>query len=241
MGKRIISQRRGRGTHTYKSPSFRFRGGVRSRRYDEAEKKSLIKGKIVDLVHCPGHSAPLAKIKYENGEEILVSAPVDVKVNDEISSGYSALPETGCCLPLKNIPDGALVYNIESKPGDGGKFVRASGVAAKVVSHMEDRVIVKLPSKKSKSFNVDCRAVIGVIAGGGRRDKPFVKAGKRYHLMRARGKLYPKTSGVAMNAVDHPFGSGRGRHAGKCTIAPRNAPPGRKVGMIRAKKTGRGK
>ena len=241
MGKRIIQQRRGRGTHTYRSPSFNFKGAVRHRKYDDGEKKSVIKGKIIDFVHCPGHSAPLARIKYENKEEVLISAPMGVKVNDEVSSGLSASADVGCCLPLKNIPDGALIYNIELKPGDGGRFVRASGVAAKIISHMEDKVVVKLPSKKNKIFNINCRAVIGTIAGGGRREKPFIKAGRKHHAMRAKGKLYPKTSGVAMNAVDHPFGSGRGRHAGKCTVAPKHAPPGRKVGMIRARKTGRGK
>jgi len=98
-----------------------------------------------------------------------------------------------------------------------------------------------LPSKKQKSFLPECRATIGIISGSGKKEKPFVKAGTRHHLMRAKGKLYPRTSGVAMNAVDHPFGSGRGRHIGKSQIAPRFAPPGRKVGMIRARRTGRRK
>jgi len=82
-------------------------------------------------------------------------------------------------------------------------------------------------------------ATIGIVAGGGRTDKPFVKAGNRWHAMRARGKLYPITSAVAKNAVDHPFGSGRGRHMGKPSVPPRFAPPGRKVGQIHAKRTGR--
>ena len=96
-----------------------------------------------------------------------------------------------------------------------------------------------MPSKKQKQFHPNCRATVGVIAGSGKGEKPILKAGKRHHMMKARNKLYPQTSGVAMNAVDHPFGSGRGRHKGKPTIAPRFAPPGRKVGMIRARRTGR--
>ena len=102
-------------------------------------------------------------------------------------------------------------------------------------------ITVELPSKKQKTFLPDCRATIGVIAGSGKQEKPFVKAGTRYHAMKAKGKLYPRTSGVAMNAVDHPFGSGRGRHMGKSQIPPRFASPGRKVGMIRARRTGRRK
>ena len=80
---------------------------------------------------------------------------------------------------------------------------------------------------------------LGKIAGSGKKEKPLVKAGKKYHIMKAKGKLYPRTSGVAMNAVDHPFGSGRGRHAGKPLTAPRFAPPGRNVGKIKAKRTGK--
>jgi large subunit ribosomal protein L2 len=241
MGKRIIQQRRGRGTFTYKSPSHRFKGTLKLRKYDDIEKNNFIKGKVIDIIHCPGHSAPLAKIKYENKEIILVAAPLNIRVNDKVFSGTNAPFGLGNILPLKNVPDGAFVYNIEAKPGDGGRFVRASGVSAKVLSRTDSDVIVELPSKKKKVFNMNCRAIVGEIAGGGRKEKPFVKAGKRFHAMRSKGKLYPKTSGVAMNAVDHPFGSGRGRHAGKPTIAPRFAPPGRNVGMLRAKKTGKGK
>jgi len=241
MGKRIIQQRRGRGTLTYRSPSHNFKGTLKLRKYDDVEKNKSIKGEIIELMHCPGHSAPLAKIKYENGETILIAAPMKIKVNDEVFSGVNAPFGIGNILPLKNIPDGSMVYNIEAKPGDGGKFVKSSGVSAKILSRVDSNVVVQLPSKKKKMFNINCRAIVGEIAGGGRKEKPFVKAGKRFHAMRARGKLYPQTSGVAMNAVDHPFGSGRGRHAGKPTIAPRFAPPGRKVGMLKAKKTGRGK
>ena len=239
MGKRIITQRRGRGTFTYKSFSHRYKGAIKHRKYDEAEKGSVVNGKVVDLINCPGHSAPLAKIKYESGEEILISAPLNMKLHDTVASGAKATLKIGNTLPLRNVPEGTNVYNIESNPGDGGKFVRTSGGVATVVSQMGDKTVVKLPSKKQKVFSSDCRAIIGLIAGSGRKDKPMAKAGKNYHAMRARNKLYPRTSGVAMNAVDHPFGSGRGRHVGKSKIPPIGAPPGRNVGLIRAKRTGR--
>ncbi|MBL7100869.1 MAG: 50S ribosomal protein L2 [Nanoarchaeota archaeon] len=241
MGKRIITQRRGRGTFTYKSFSHRYKGAIKHRKYDEVEKSSIVKGKVIDLIHCPGHSAPLAKIKYDNGEDILTSAPLNMKVNDVIASGAKAPLKTGNTLPLRSIPEGTNVYNIESNPGDGGKFVKVSGGIATVISQMSDKTIVKLPSKKQKIFNSDCRATVGAIAGSGKKDKPMAKAGKNYHAMRARNKLYPRTSGVAMNAVDHPFGSGRGRHVGKPKTPPRGAPPGRNVGLIRSRRTGRKK
>ncbi len=239
MGKRIITQRRGRGTFTYRAHSHRWKGEIKHRKYDDIEKKTMAEGRVMDLIHCPGHSAPVAIVRYEPGDDVMMAAPHNMRVNDKVISGATAPFGNGNTLPLKNIPEGTEIFNIESKPGDGGKFVRASGGTAKILGKSGDKIIVRLPSKKQKLFDAECRATIGVIAGGGRTDKPFVKAGKRWHAMHARGKLYPRTSAVAMNAVDHPFGSGRGRHVGKSKIPPRNAPPGRNVGLIRARRTGR--
>ena len=104
---------------------------------------------------------------------------------------------------------------------------------------MGDKVSVLMPSKRQKLFNGNCRATIGRVAGGGRTEKPFVKAGNKMHAMRARGKLFPVTSAVAVNANEHPFGCGRGRHVGKPKNAPKHAPPGRKVGIQYSRRTGR--
>lgn len=239
MGKQLITQRRGRGTSTYRAPSHRYYGKIQYRAYDDAEKNSVVYGTVQDLIDCPGHMAPLAKIKYDTKEEVLLSAPLNVKVGDVVASGASAPVQTGNVLPLKNIPEGTAIYNLECRPGDGGKLVRTAGVCARVVGKVGEGIIVKLPSRKQKTLLGECRATIGTIAGDGRTEKPFLKAGKRMHAMRARNKLYPQTSGVAMNAVDHPFGSGRGRHVGKPKTAPRWAPAGRNVGLIRSKRTGR--
>ncbi len=241
MGKRLITQRRGRGTHTYKSPSHRYKGSIKHRNFDEVEKTGIITGKIVDIIHCPGHNAPLAKVRFENRETITIAAPEKIKVNDTVASGFKAPAKKGNTLPLRNIPDGSLVYNIESRPGDGGKLVRSSGAFARVVGHVGSSATIILPSKKQKVIDDRCRATIGIVAGGSRKEKPFLKAGKKMAAMRARNKLYPRTSGVAMNAVDHPFGSGRGRNIGKPKTPPRYAPPARNVGQIRARRTGKKK
>lgn len=241
MGKRIIAQARGKGSPTYRAHSFRWLADVKHRAYDGNEKTSSMPGKIVDILHSSGHSAPIAKVQYENGETGYIFAPLNVRVNDVVAAGFNASIKPGNTLPLIKIPEGTEIYNVECKPSDGGVFARASGVTAKVISSSPDGVIVMLPSKKEKKFDPMCRATVGVIAGSGRTEKPFVKAGKRHHLMRARGKLYPRTSGVAMNAVDHPFGCGRGRHVGKPKTPSRFAPPGRKVGLIGAHRTGRTK
>jgi len=234
MGKSLIQQKRGKGSSTYKAPSFRYKGRAAYGDYS----KEAVNGKIVDIINCPGHSAPLINVKYENGEEVLLQAPDGIKVGSEVVNGEETPIKTGNILPLKNIPEGTTVYNIEGSPGDGGKFVRSSGGFAKILSKMKERVVLLLPSKKEREFNPECRAAIGIIAGSGRTEKPFLKAGFRYHAMRARNKKYPKTSGVAMNAVSHPFGGSSTSSKGKAATVSRDAPPGRKVGKIAARRTG---
>lgn len=238
MGKRIVSQRRGRGTLTYRSHSFRHTSDVKYR-YDILDKNT--KAIIIDLIHCVGHTAPLALVKYEDGQKGYLLVADGIKVSDTVLFGPNIEIINGYVLPLKNIPVGTSVFNIEKVPGDGGRFVRAAGTNAKILVVEDKGILVQMPSKGKKLFNPNCRATIGLIAGSGRTEKPFVKAGNRWHKMKARGRLYPITSGVAMNATDHPFGSGRGRHPGKPTIAPRFAPPGRKVGKIRPSRTGKRK
>jgi len=237
MGKNLIQQKRGKASPTYRAPGFRYFGKVQYLKITD----KAIAGKIIDLIICPGHSAPLAKIKLENGEITLTLAPEGIKVGDNIKFGPGARIRKGNVLSLKDIPEGTSIYNIENNPGDGGKFVRGSGTFAKIIGKIGNKVVIRLPSNKQKLFREDCRASIGIIAGGGRPEKPFLKAGKRYHAMRAKNKLYPKVSGVSMNAVDHPFGGSSSHHKGKPTQSSRNAPPGRKVGKIAPRRTGRTK
>lgn len=234
MGKNLIQQRRGKGS-IFRAPSFRYVGkvGIRS--------ISNTKAKILDIIHCPGHSGPLIELMYEDKQKGYIIAPEGVKVGEFIHIGEEAQIKSGNIIQLKNIPEGTLIYNIEVKPGDGGKLVRAAGTFAKVVSKLPDRIVVELPSKKQKYFNPKCRAIIGVVAGGGKLEKPLLKAGNAYYKMRAKNRRWPKVSGTSMNAVAHPFGGSRSSHKGKINIAPRNAPPGRKVGKLRPKKTGRKK
>ena len=119
MGKNLIQQARGVGGPTYRAPSFRYKAHVKY-----SNKADV--GTIVDFIKCQGHSAPLAKIKYDNGEEGYLIAAEGSRVGDTITLSNTASPENGNTLMLKNIPVGASVFNIESKPGDGGKFVRST-------------------------------------------------------------------------------------------------------------------
>ena len=236
MGKNLIQQRRGKGTKTFRAPSFRYKAKAQ---YGSLSHQQRI-GKVVDIINCPGHTAPLAHIKYNNGEEIITIASEGIKVGEIVSCGNGFI-QPGNIMELKDIPEGAAIFNIESQPGDGGKFVRASGCFAKIVSKFKDKIVVLLPSNKQREFKLHCRASIGIIAGGGRKEKPFYKAGNKYKAMKARNKNYPRVSGVSMNAVDHPFGGSSSHSKGRPTQASRNAPPGRKVGMIAPRRTGRKK
>jgi large subunit ribosomal protein L2 len=131
-----------------------------------------------------------------------------------------------------------MICNVELSPGDGGKIARSSGTFLTVVAHTPDGTMVRLPSKKNRHLNDLCRATIGIVSGGGRIEKPFLKAGNMFHKKRAKGHKYPRNRGVAMVAAAHPYGSSK-RGARKVTTVSRHAPPGRKVGLIAARSTGR--
>lgn len=238
MGKSLIQQRRGKGSSVFRAPSHRYRG--KAIHVTLRADVPVVSGKVLDLVHCPGHSSPIAEVEFDK-EKVLMIAPEGIRVGDTISAGQEAKLRVGNILHLKNIPIGTDVYNIESQPGDGGKFVRSSGASARILSKMKGKVYIELPSKKQKEFHPNCRASIGVVAGAGRKEKPFYKAGRKYHAMKAKNKFYPSVTAQSMNAVDHPFGGSRSSRKGRPTIAPRFAPPGRKVGMLSPRRTGRKK
>jgi len=223
MGKHLRQQRRGRGfPGIYTSPSHRHIAPITLPTVEG-------EGLVTELLHAPGHSAPLARILFGK-VEILQFAPDGLATGQVVTSGRGAI-ERGNTLPLGQIPEGTLIHNIEAHPGDGGKMVRAAGTAALLVGHGA-RTVVRLPSGAFKEFHPTCRATIGVIAGGGRKDKPFYKAGKRIQAYRSLAKAPYKVSGVAMNPVDHPHGGGAHQHVGRPSTVSRNASPGRKVGRL---------
>ena len=220
MGKRLIPQRRARGGSHYRSPSHRHVDDIRIPHYEA-------QGTIKDLIQAPGRTCPLAVIDFE-GKKSYQLAVEGTRVGQKISLGGEVV-KAGNILTLANIPEGTLVHNVEGQPGDGGKFVKTAGSRGKVV-------VLTMPSGELKEFNPNCRAVIGVVAGGGRIDKPLGKAGKNYLTLRSRSVANKKTKGVAMNAVDHPNGGGSHPHVGGPNCHGRNAPPGQKAGFIAPKK-----
>jgi len=231
MGKRIIQQARGKGGPRYRvrRKTFIYKLG-----YPAEEGKAL----ALKLINSPIHTCPIVKIKLKD-KIFYIPAFQGIIEGQEITLGGEA--KEGNILRLKNIPAGTKIYSIELRPRDGGKLIRSSGSSAIITKKIPGKVAVLMPSKKEIWLNENCKAVMGIVAGQGRLEKPIMKAGKKYYMMKVKGgRVWPRTSAVKMNIVDHPFGSGRGKRI-KSKIAKRNVPPGAKVGHIRPSRTGRRK
>lgn len=231
MGKRIIPQRRGRGSTQFRSPSHRHLGKV-------SHPQLQGEGIVEDIIHSPGHTSPVAVVRFPE-KKVYMLACEGLKVNQKVSVGLDVV-EPGNTLDIGSMPEGTTVFNIEVKPGDGGKLVRAAGGYATIVAQGA-RTVVRLPSGRFKELNPKCRATVGIAAGAGHPEKPFAKAGKKYHAYRSRAKVHLKVRGVAMNPVDHPHGGGSHQHVGGPSTVSVHAPPGRKVGRLSRKRRRRRK
>uniref|UniRef100_A0A8B9ELJ1 Large ribosomal subunit protein uL2 n=1 Tax=Anser cygnoides TaxID=8845 RepID=A0A8B9ELJ1_ANSCY len=224
MGRVIRGQRKGAGS-VFRAHVKHRKGPAKLRAVDFAERHGYIKGIVKDIIHDPGRGAPLAKIafrdpyRFKKRTELFIAAE-GIHTGQFVYCGKKAQLNIGNVLPVGTMPEGTIVCCLEEKPGDRGKLARASGNYATVIS----------------SAN---RAVVGIVAGGGRIDKPILKAGRAYHKYKAKRNCWPRVRGVAMNPVEHPFGGGNHQHIGKPSTIRRDAPAGRKVGLIAARRTGR--
>jgi large subunit ribosomal protein L2 len=235
MGKRLKMQRRGKGSNAYTKLPNTFDIDVSY----TSDRKNVMIGEVVDIFNHTGHTAPLMELLYGDFSKGYLIAPEGIKVGDKIHINGSLL-ELGTVAELSQIPFGTPIYNVEASPGDGGKYIRSAGSSGILVSHEGDFATVQLPSKTSIVIRSACRAQLGIVAGGGMSEAPLVKAGKNFYINHAINKLWPRYRGVKSNPVDHPFG-GKQHHKGKSSMTSRNAPPGRKVGHIAARRVGRKK
>jgi large subunit ribosomal protein L2 len=229
LGKRTLVRRRGRGGKQFRAI---ITGKIAPTKYPNFEISELHNGIVMDLVHERGRDAPVAKIKFDDNNYYYVPATEGTAVGSKIEIGNGAKPVPKNILDLGTIPDGTVVCNIERHYGDGGKMIKAAGSSAIVFSHSIDSVKIKFPSGMILDMNPRCRAMIGIIAGGGKGEKPFLKAGNKAKFMQSRGRLYPVVRGIAQAAVYHPHGGGRHQHIGHPSSVGRNTPPGAKVGNI---------
>ena len=245
MGRTIRSQRKGRPNSVYRAHNFHRKAEAKYRTLDYSERHGYIRGIVVEIIHDPGRGAPLAKIQfrdaytYRTNTEYFLAAE-GMYTGQAIYCGNKATLNVGNVLPVSNIPEGTLVCNVEQRRGDKGLFARTSGSFSTIVAQSEDgkKTRIKLPSGIRKTIDSSARAMIGIIGGGGRNEKPFLKAGNKYWKFKAKRKCWPLVRGVAMNPVDHPHGGGNHQHLGGPSTVSRHKSPGRKVGLIAARRSG---
>jgi len=240
MGKHLRQQKAGKGSMAYRRPSHRFKSEATFRTYDDIEKQGRLNGEIAGFVDDPSRAPLLMDVVFDNKERRMLIAPEGAEKGGRIAVGAKAELQFGNALPLSEIPDGTPIYNIEVTPGDGGRLVRSAGGNATIVSRDGIWVTVLFPSKKSMAIDSRCRAQIGVVCGGGRLEAPLMTAGNAFYKFHALNRRWPGNRGVKMSAYNHPFG-GKQHHKGKSSCVSHGTPPGRKVGHIGARQTGRRK
>merc|ERR1711881_108444 len=243
MGRVIRNQRKSGGI--FKAHTASRIAPAKLRNLDFSEKHGYVRGLVKEIVHEPGRGAPLARVvfrdpyRYKLRTETFI-ATEGLSTGAFVFCGKKATLAVGNVLPLAQLPEGTIVCNVEEQAGDRGALARTSGNYATVIGHDNDsgRTRIRLPSGAKKSVSSLSRATIGIVAGGGRIDKPMLKAGRAFHAAKAKKNNFPKTRGVAMNPVDHPHGGGNHQHIGKASTINRHAVSGQKAGLIAARRTG---
>ena len=190
----------------------RHRGGGHKRHYriiDFKRDKTGIPARVATIEYDPNRSARIALLHYADGEKRYILAPLNLKVNDVVEAGPEADIQPGNALPLRNIPLGTHIHNIELRRGKGGQIVRSAGTYAQLMAKEDRYALIKLPSGEVRMVLLDCIATIGQLGNTQHENLSLGKAGRRRWLGRR-----PKVRGVAMNPVDHPMGGGEGRSSG---------------------------
>ena len=222
----IAKQSSSGGRNNYGRKTARHRGGGHKRRYrviDFRRVKDGVPAKVAAIEYDPNRNCRIALLHYYDGEKAYILAPRDVQVGDRLQSGQGSDIRPGNALPLRYIPVGTVVHNVELKPGGGGKMARSAGTSVQLVAKEGDFATLRLPSTEMRRVPIDCRATVGEV---GNAEAELVKIGK---AGRNRWKgVRPQTRGVAMNPVDHPHGGGEGKTSGgRHPVSPWGKPEGR--------------
>lgn len=205
----LISLDKSGGRNAHGKITVRHRGGGSKRKYriiDFKRNKDGIPGNVASIEYDPNRTANIALINYVDGEKRYIIAPNDLKVGDVIESGENADIKIGNSLPLKNIPVGTLIHNIELKAGKGGQLVRSAGNVAQLMGKEGDYANVRLPSGETRLIRLECRATIGQVGNIDHENITIGKAGRKRHM-----GIRPTVRGSVMNPNDHPHGGGEGR------------------------------
>ena len=214
------------GRNAYGRKTARHRGGGHKQQYriiDFTRKKDGVPATVATIEYDPNRNARIALLHYHDGEKRYIIAPRNVKVGDILQNGQGADIRVGNCLPMRYIPVGTTVHNVELKAGAGAKMARSAGSSVQLVAKEGDFATLRLPSTEMRRVPIDCRATIGEV---GNAEAELIKIGKAGRN-RWKGKR-PQTRGVAMNPVDHPLGGGEGKTSGgRHPVSPWGKPEGR--------------
>ncbi len=208
----VITRKKTGGRNCYGRVTSRGLGGghkQKIRLVDFQRKKHGLAAKVLAIEYDPRRTARLALLEYTDGEKSYILAPQGLKVGAQILSGPQALPEIGNCLPLRSVPVGLPIHNLELIPGQGSRIVRSAGTAASLMSRDEGYAVIRLPSGEIRRLNENCYATIGQVGNLEHENVVLGKAGRSRH----RGR-HPLSRGVAKNPVDHPMGGGAGKTSG---------------------------
>ena len=200
------------GRNAHGRITLRHRGGGHKRHYriiDFKRDKTGVPAKVAAIEYDPNRSSRIALLNYADGEKRYILAPVGLKVADIVESGPDADIKPGNTLPLKNIPLGTFIHNIELRTGKGGQIVRSAGTYAQLMAKEDRYALIKLPSGEVRMVLLNCKATIGQLGNVAHENISLGKAGRKRWLGRR-----PRVRGVAMNPVDHPMGGGEGRSSG---------------------------
>ena len=198
--------------------TVRHRGGGHKRRYrliDFRRNKDGIPARVAAIEYDPNRSARIALLHYVDGEKRYILAPVGLAVGDAVMSGDSAEIRPGNSLPLRRIPVGTIIHNVELKIGKGAQIVRSAGTSAQLMAKEGTNATVKLPSGEMRMVHQNCKATIGQVGNLDHENVSYGKAGRKRWLGRR-----PRVRGIAMNPVDHPLGGGEGRSKGNHPMSP---------------------
>jgi len=213
------------GRNSYGRKTARHRGGGHKRQYrliDFSRTKDGVTAKVAAIEYDPNRTCRIALLHYADGEKAYILAPKGLNVGDHVQSGQGADIKPGNALPLRYIPVGTTVHNVELRPGQGGKIGRSAGMAVQLVAKEGEFATVRLPSTEMRRVLIDCRATVGEVGNSEHELMKIGKAGRN----RWKG-VKPQTRGVAMNPVDHPLGGGEGRTSGgRPAVSPWGKPEG---------------
>ncbi len=215
----LATKKKNAGRNSYGRITVRHQGGGSRRKYriiDFKRNKDNMVATVIGIEYDPNRSSNIALIQYEDGEKAYILAPVGLTEGDKVVSGSNADIKVGNCLPIANIPVGTMIHNVELRPGQGGKLVRAAGQEAQLMAKEGRYAHLRLPSGEMRLILVTCRATIGTVGNTDHENIKLGKAGKSRHL-----GIRPTVRGSVMNPNDHPHGGGEGRapigHAGPLT------------------------